>query len=51
MQQYNRWNKNNGHANYNIDRDNYIGDSSLYARNDGQSNATDIGEDALYAHI
>jgi hypothetical protein len=27
-------------ANYNIDRDTHIGDSSLYARNDGHSNAT-----------
>jgi hypothetical protein len=33
-----------GRANYNIDRDTHIGDSSLYARNDGHGNATTNNE-------
>jgi hypothetical protein len=37
-----------GRANYNIDRDNCIGDSSLYARNDGKQ-STHIGDSSLYA--
>jgi hypothetical protein len=39
--------ENNARANYNIDRDAYIGDSSLYARNDGGDNARKEGRDKL----